>query len=260
MPYARNSDVSIYYESYGEGHPLVLVHANPFDHRLWTYQIPRYSTKFRTIAMDLRGYGRSSKPERRFSLRDMADDVLAVCKAEEIERAIFAGVSVGSGIAMLLGLEQPAMVDALILVGGSSRGAADPTNQIEGYSAPDFPRYFEQHIKGLVAPGFADMPLGKWLLDLFIMDAPSLSGRCIAEIFRARSTCDMKLRLPQLTRPTLVINGEHDVSLADGRLTASRIPGATHAMIRGAGHACNIEDPGAFDEAVFPFLAKLGFV
>jgi pimeloyl-ACP methyl ester carboxylesterase len=260
MPYAHNSDVSIYYESYGEGHPLVLVHANPFDHRLWTYQIPRYSTKFRTIAMDLRGYGRSSKPERRFNLRDMADDVLAVCKAEEIEHAIFAGVSVGSGIAMLLGLEQPAMVDALILVGGSSRGADDPTNQIEGYSAPDFARYFERHIKGLVAPGFADTPLGKWLLNLFIEDAPSLSGRCIAEIFRARSTCDMELRLPQLARPTLVINGEHDVSLAGGRLTASRIPGAMHAMIPGTGHACNIEDPRAFDDAVFPFLAKLGFV
>jgi 3-oxoadipate enol-lactonase len=260
MPYAHNGDVAIYYETYGEGRPLVLVHANPFDHRLWTYQIPRYAAQFRTIAMDLRGYGRSSKPERRFSLRDMADDVLAVCNEEKVDHAIFAGVSVGSGIAMLLGLEQPALVDALILVGGSSRGAADPSNQIAGYSAPDFSDYYERHIKGLVAPGFAETRLGKWLLGLFIAEVPSLSGRCIAEIFRARSTCDMKPRLPQLSRPTLVINGEHDVSLADGCITASLIPGAVHAMIPGTGHACNLEDPAGFDEAVFPFLVNLGLV
>lgn len=260
MPYAQNHDVSIYYEAYGEGRPLVLVHANPFDHRLWTYQIPRYSARFRTIAMDLRGYGRSSKPEHPFRLRDMADDILAVCAQERVERAIFAGVSVGSGIAMLIGLDQPAMVDALILVGGSSRGAADPSGQIEGYSGPGFAAYFERHITGLVAPGFPATPLGRWLLDIFIADAPALSGRCIAEIFRARSTCDMAPRLPELARPTLVVNGEHDVSLADGRVTAGLIPGAVHAVIPGTGHACNLEDPAAFDAAVFPFLANLGLL
>ena len=77
-----------------------------------------------------------------------ADDVLAVCKEEKIERAIVAGVSVGSGIGMLLGLDQPAMVDALILVGGSSRGPVDATPQIKGYSAPEFHKYFKQHIEG----------------------------------------------------------------------------------------------------------------
>jgi hypothetical protein len=52
----------------------------------------------------------------------------------------------------------------------------------------------------------------------------------------------------------------HHVSLADGRITASLIPGAVDAMIPGTGHACNLEDPAAFDEVVFPFLGKLGLV
>ena len=46
MRYAHNKEVSIYYESYGEGHPLLLVHANPFDHRLWTYRFPSTPRNF----------------------------------------------------------------------------------------------------------------------------------------------------------------------------------------------------------------------
>jgi 3-oxoadipate enol-lactonase len=66
---------------------MVLVHANPFDHRLFTYQIASLAPSFRLVAMDIRGYGRSDKPETPFTLNDMADDVLAVCAQEKITRA-----------------------------------------------------------------------------------------------------------------------------------------------------------------------------
>ena len=98
MPFASNKEVRIYYEVYGDGPTMVLVHANPFDHRLFTYQIARWSPYFRIVALDIRGYGRSDKPETGFSLQDMADDVLAVCAQERITRAVLMGVSVGSGI------------------------------------------------------------------------------------------------------------------------------------------------------------------
>ena len=54
MPFADNRGVRIYYECYGDGPPLVLVHANPFDHRLFTYQIARFSPHFRIVAPDIR--------------------------------------------------------------------------------------------------------------------------------------------------------------------------------------------------------------
>src|SRR5262245_35660550 len=105
MPFACNRDVRIYYEVYGDGPPMVLVHANPFDRRLFTYQIASLSPYFRLVALDIRGYGRSDKPAAKFTLGDMAEDVLAVCAQEKIERAVFMGVSVGSGIALLIGLD-----------------------------------------------------------------------------------------------------------------------------------------------------------
>src|SRR6476469_7112693 len=122
MPFASNKGVRIFYETHGDGPPMVLVHANPFDRRLFTYQIASFAPCFKLVALDIRGYGRSDKPTTPFTLKDMADDVLAVCRQESIARAIFMGVSVGSGMALLIGLDHPAMCDAILLVGGSSMG------------------------------------------------------------------------------------------------------------------------------------------
>lgn len=258
MPYASNGRVRIYYETCGEGPPMVLVHANPFDHRLWTYQIARWSAFFRIVALDIRGYGRSDKPETPFTLTDMAEDVLAVCRAEKISRAIFAGVSVGSGIAMLIGLDHPEMAQAIILVGGANRGGGNIQKRIDGYTGADLAGFQRAHIKELVAPGFPETELGRWVVDLFVEKAHTLSGASIAQIFRARAGCDMSRRLAGLHVPTLVINGAHDVSLAAGKETASLIPGAEHVEIPGTGHACNIEDPQRFDDAVIGFLERRG--
>jgi 3-oxoadipate enol-lactonase len=258
MPYASNNGVRIYYEVTGDGPPMVLVHANPFDHRLFTYQIASLAPYFRLIALDIRGYGRSDKPETAFTLADMADDVLAVCAQEAITRAVFMGVSVGSGIALLIGLDRPDLAQAVILVGGSSKGGANIADRVAGYTSADLKGYQRGHIRELVAPGFCDTLLGKWVLDLFSEHTQTLSGRCIAQIFRAREACDMRDRLGQMKPPVLVINGAHDVSLQRGTETASLIPGASHVVIPNTGHACCIEDPAAFDRAVTDFLKAKG--
>ncbi|MBX9777632.1 MAG: alpha/beta hydrolase [Xanthobacteraceae bacterium] len=254
MPFASNRGVNIYYETAGDGPPMVLVHANPFDHRLFTYQIASFAPHFRIVALDIRGYGRSDKPVTPFTLEDMADDVLAVCAQEKIARAIFMGVSVGSGMSLLIGLDHPEMCDAIILVGGSSKGGADIAGRVKGYTSADLRGYQRSHIRELVAPGFCDTKLGAWVLDLFSDKTQQLSGECIAQIFRAREACDMRDRLGGMKPPTLVINGEHDVSLKRGGETASMIPGAKHVVLPGTGHACCIEDPAAFDGAVIDFL------
>ncbi|ODU70659.1 MAG: hypothetical protein ABT00_18570 [Bordetella sp. SCN 68-11] len=239
MPYSTRNGVSIHYEVSGEGLPMVLIHANPFDRRLWLYQVAHFSTWFKVISIDIRGYGRSDKPSGEFSILDMAEDVLGVCEDLEIDEAVLMGASVGSGIALMLGLERPELFRAMVLVGGGSGGVA---------------RYHREHLHDLVAPQFASSRLGAYLLDRFAEVGPSLSGAAIAQIFRARAALDMSARLPSLAVPALVINGEFDISLEDGRRTASLIPNAVHRILPGTGHACCIEDPMGFDEIVVSFL------
>jgi pimeloyl-ACP methyl ester carboxylesterase len=254
MPYSTANGVKIYYEIYGEGFPFVMIHANPFDHNLWMYQIAHFSTHFKVVAVDIRGYGRSDKPVTPFSLKDMADDVLGVCRDEGINEAIVGGVSVGSGMALLMGLDHPELCKALILVGGSSGPGGSIDDRINGYTKIGIEKYHIQHLKELVAPDFPDTKLGKYLLNTFVERDPWLSGECIGQIFRARGGTDMTSRLGTMKVPTLVINGEYDNSLKGGRLTASLIPGAVHKILPKTGHACNIEDPAGFDQFVIEFL------
>lgn len=258
MPFRNETGVRIYYEIAGQGPPLVFVHANPFDRRPWTYQIARFSQQFTTINVDIRGYGFSEKPETSFTLEDMADDVAGVMKQEGVECAIIVGCSVGSGIALLFGLDRPEMVDGLVLVGGSSRGGGSIQTRIDGYTSGDLRAYRQRHIRELFAPGFPDTAHGRWVMNLFDENSHTLSGDSIAQIFRARSGCNMTPRLATIKAPTLVINGAHDGSLASGRETTSGIPGARQVVIPNTGHACSIEDPGAFDDALIGFFRGLG--
>jgi len=260
MPYSIGNGIKIYYEVSGEGSPLVLVHANPFDHNLWMYQIAHFSNYFRVVAVDIRGYGRSDKPATPFNLPDMAEDVLAVMRDEEIHETILGGVSVGSGIALLLGLNHPERFKALILVGGNSGGGGSIDNRIHGYTKIGLERYHRQHLRELVAPDFAETKLGAYLLNTFAERDPWLSGECIAQIFRARGGTDMAPRLGSMKVPTIVINGEYDNSLAAGKRTAFLIPGAVHKILPKTGHACCIEDPAGFDEFVIEFLNTKGLM
>jgi len=253
MPYSRRSGVDIWYEVTGDGPALVLIHANPFDHDLWLYQTAHFSTWFRVIGVDIRGYGRSAKVTTPFTLKDMCDDVIGVMNELSVSRAVLMGCSVGSGTAILLGLDHPERFDALILVGGNSGSSDRYMKRVEGYRG-DLPAYHIRHMRELVAPAFAESRLGRHLLNMFVEREPRLSGEAIARVFMAGNSTDTTDRLPDMKVSTLVINGEFDHSLKGGQRTAALVPGAVHKILPATGHACCIEDPAGFDALVLDFL------
>ena len=256
MPYSTANGLRIHYEEHGEGPPLVMVHANPFDRRLFVHQVARFSPFFRCIAIDIRGYGLSDKPTHRFSLEDMVQDVLGVCDDLGIVQALFMGVSVGSGIALKIGLDHRIRARGLVLVGGSSRPGGNIAKRIEAFTQIGPAKYRAAYMPELFAPGFPETKLGRWVMDMFGEDAHLLDGRSIARIFEARGSENMLPRLDGLDLPVLVVNGEHDNSLGRGRETAQNSPDAAHVVLPGTGHACCIEDPAAFDAAVIGFLKE----
>jgi pimeloyl-ACP methyl ester carboxylesterase len=253
MPVSRANNVDIWYETAGDGPAMVLIHANPFDHDLWLYQTAHFSTWFRVIGIDIRGYGRSSKVTTPYALKDMADDVVGVMKDLGIARAVLGGCSVGSSIALLLALDRPELFDAVFLVGGNSGSSSRYQGRVDGYRK-DLGDYHIRHMRELVAPAFADSRLGRHLLDMWVEREPRLKGEAIAQVFMAGNHTDSTERLPTMKVPTLVINGEFDHSLPAGRKTAGLVPGAEHKVLPGTGHACCLEDPAGFDALVIAFL------
>lgn len=259
MPFSTAGGVNIWYEVTGDGPALVLVHANPFDHDLWLYQAAHFSTWFKVIGIDIRGYGRSDKVTAPFSLRDMADDVVGVMRTTGTAKAVLMGCSVGSGISLLLGLDHPELFEAVVLVGGNSGASNRYQKRIDGYRA-DLGDYHIKHMRELVAPVFAETRLGRHLLTMWVEREGRLKGDAIAQVFRAGNSTDTTERLHTMRVPVLVINGALDHSLDAGWRTASLIPGAEHRVLAGTGHACCLEDPAGFDALVIEFLAARGLM
>jgi uncharacterized protein (TIGR02246 family) len=102
----------LYYEVKGEGQPLILLHAGGMDSKMWDAQFDRLSQQFLVVRYDLRGFGRSSKPEQPFY---PVDDLHQLMRHLGIKRASLVGLSMGSGVALDFALEHPEMVEKLVL-------------------------------------------------------------------------------------------------------------------------------------------------
>lgn len=107
------SNGELYFESTGEGEPLIFIHAGFSDRRDWKYQIEDFGKEFNTIVYDQRGAGNSSVPTSSFS---PADDLRAVMDHLKIEKTAVIGHSLGATIALDFALQYPERVSSLILV------------------------------------------------------------------------------------------------------------------------------------------------
>ena len=258
MPWCTRDGIRIWYEVAGEGPDLVMLHANPCDHRMWMYQIASFSRRFRVIAPDMRGYGRTDKPEAPFGFDALIADAFAVCEREGVARAVLAGASMGSKIAFNMAVERPDMFPALIHVGGDAFRSSSYDARATGYLGPDLPVYRAQHLQELFAPGFANTPRGRYLCNVILEDSARLSGRALANLFHSFDDVDLAGRVGQIRVPVQIVNGRHDPALAGARRTAALIAGARHAIIEGTGHLCILEDPEAFDGIAVAFLQDCG--
>ncbi len=261
MPISRANGLDIYYERSGTGPPLVLIHALPFDHNLWLYQVERFSSRFTTVAMDLRGWGRSAKPHSPFSLSDMGNDILGVLANERMAAgAVVLGCSIGSKLALMLACDHPEVFRAAILVGGNSGPQNQFDHRIAAYrahhAAGTLREYHLGHLRHGVTQQWADSSIGRYLLEGFVERGASLDAESIAQVFQALSVSDLTPRLPAYKSPTLIVNGEHDNALAGGQRTASLIPQAEHKILPATGHCCFLEDPASFAALVQDFLRR----
>src|SRR5258708_1505269 len=99
MPVARVGDINVYYELHGEGTPLVLIGGLGTDITPYAGIIDWLAQRFRVLAFDNRGAGRTDKPDAPYTIGQMADDTAGLMETLSIERAHVAGVSMGGRIA-----------------------------------------------------------------------------------------------------------------------------------------------------------------
>ena len=118
--YAHVNGLKMYYEVYGKGKPIVLIHGSFMNIPLnWSHIIPLLAKDRKVIVTEMQGHGRTRDIPRQFSYESMADDVSGLLKHLKIDTADILGYSMGGGIAFQVAVRHPQQVRRLVVLSGS---------------------------------------------------------------------------------------------------------------------------------------------
>jgi 3-oxoadipate enol-lactonase len=237
MPTKRINGIDVYYETHGEGKPLMLIAGLGSGVSLFAKSIPIFSKYRQVIAFDNRGAGRTDKPDFPYTIEMMTDDAAGLLTALDIERADVLGVSMGGRIAMDLATRYPEMVRSLILVSTTAR-VTDQTRSSFGLRFGKLTKM----ITGSGAFGKSPQPYHAFIHQL-----------------DATAKFDCTDRLGGIGAPTLIMRGERD-TLAPRDLVEE-----VHTGIKGSrliefkgGHIFFLWENKKFTDAVSEFLQAIG--
>ena len=255
---APHVDGPLHYERMGRSGPLMaFIHPNPMDQSSWIYQLAHLSTWFRTVAIDLPGYGRSPTAATGLTMRDLAAACWeAVDDVGPGEPAIIVGSSVGSAVAQYMHHEHPDRTRALVLSGtGYSPNKEFAARRIDAYTREGLDYRWRYTFEDL-SPAFQATPLAAFFADLFTERDPQADLDSILHQFRALQQPDPEDHHARIACPTLILTGSEDAVHERSFALQDRIPGCELRVLPGAGHACHMEQPWLFDRLLIEFLRR----
>ena len=265
MPTIKAGEVDLEYYVEGDGPPLLLIRGLAADCSNWGDRfLSPLQERFTCVRFSNRGTGLSDKPAEPTTIRQMADDAVALMDALEIERAHIFGVSMGGMIAQEIALNYPERVNGLVLgcttPGGENAVAAGPDVMALITPEPGLsPRDQKRRAwPAIVSPEFIASD-GDFLEEMLLLSLvnPTPLATVVQQMAAIREF-DTFDRLAQIETATLVIHGDSDRLLPhdNGVLIAGQIAGAEMQTIAGAGHVFFWEQPNRAANAIIEFLAR----
>src|SRR6478736_4629077 len=230
--YAGIRGIKMYYEIYGTGKPLLIIHGNGGSIKDFSKQIPYFSTEYKVIVADSRAQGKTVDTKDSLTYEMMADDFNALLDFLHLDSCFVIGWSDGGNNGLLLAMRHPEKVKKLAVTGANLW--------------PD---------SSAVEPGLF-LFLGKLVDSLSKMKrTPELENQYK---LMAMMTKEPNIKLPQLQQvkcPTLVIGGDHDALLPKHTLLiAESIPQSYLWIIPNSGHATPINHSKQFNETINDFF------
>lgn len=203
-------DIALYYQEKGDKEPFILLHGNGQDGSYFKNQMDHFSNRYRVIALDTRGHGKSPRGTKPFTIEQFSRDLYDFMEDLEISRAIILGFSDGANIAMKFAMKYPGRVKALILNGGNlNPGGVKTTTQL--------PIEIGYKIARRFASKSPDAKKNAEMLGLMVNE-PNIERN----------------ELSKITAPTLVICGTKDmVRESHTKEIANNIPNAKLSIIKG---------------------------
>ncbi|MGH2344296.1 MAG: alpha/beta fold hydrolase, partial [Chloroflexota bacterium] len=255
--FASVNGTRLYYELQGEGRPVVFIHAGIADCRMWDDQWQALVDRYTMVRYDLRGFGRSELPELPFS---HTDDLASLLAYLGVDHPVVVGCSMGGALAIDYTLEYQEDVAALVAVGAGLSGFEyeDPVERAQWSAIAEAGRRGD-HDEA------AELILRMWL-DGVGRPAGSVRGsvrerarEMAGDLGRRGEPPEGKLiepqaagRLVEITVPTLVLVGDHDLPSiqAVAEKLISEVAGARKTVIEGTAHLPNMERPDYFNQVL----------
>jgi pimeloyl-ACP methyl ester carboxylesterase len=244
--------VNLYYEVHGTKGPVILLsHGYSATSAMWEGQIAALTRNHRLVLWDMRGHGQSDYPEdpSLYSEEATVADMAAILDAVGAEKAIVGGLSLGGYMSLAFHEAHTERVIALLIIDTGPGFKKDEAREAWNANALRTAERFERD--GL-------SPLKSLTPEMATSRHRSAEG--LARAGRGMLTqrdAHVINALPSIRVPSLVIVGAKDTPfLAAADYMAAKIPGARKVVIADAGHASNIDQPAAFNEAVIDFLKR----
>ena len=260
MPRARLNGIDTYFETSGQGFPVVAVHGHSLDRRMWREQVSSFSQRYRFVRYDMRGHGLSEEPGF-YSWPAYAQDMDALRHQLGEERVAVIGLSMGGAIALEYALDYPERVAALALVDSA----------LDGFSYSDAFIGFFRRLERLGRAGDREGLEREWLAHQLFDGArkDKRAWRLVRSMVARFSWAERLRKLPdpppapkmldrigEVKAPTLIVTGERD--LDDFQLIArtmeANIRGSRRVVVPGCGHLTPLERAAAFNREALRFL------
>jgi pimeloyl-ACP methyl ester carboxylesterase len=257
MPFFSLPDLELYYEDYGQGDPLLLLHGLGSSSRDWEPQICDFKDHFRLISLDLRGHGRSGKPPGPYSMELFAGDIASLLKEINAYPAQVLGISLGGMVTFQLALDFPNLVSKLVIVNSVAELKPRGIRDILSYwQRLIIIRLFGMEKMGQVlADRFFDKPGQEPLKEVFVRRWSENHKPSYRSALKAAYGWTILERLGEIKVPTLVVGAAGDYfSTEDKAVYTAMIPGAKLVVIKDTKHALPVEKPEKFNQLVKGFL------
>ncbi len=249
----------LYFESKGNGKPVVLIHGGQMDRRMWDAQFDVFARHYRVIRYDIRGFGKSSTPAKPFSNHE---DLHLLLRHLQVKKASLVGLSLGAALAVDFALARPDEVESLLLVcpGLSGFPFEDKANDLHAVIEAAQDENFDKAAKLWLANPYMSVAMENAALRDRLRQLARDNAHCWLNnpLLVRRSRPSAAERLREIRAPTLIIGGERDVSDIHKIVAklASEITGARKQSVDDAGHLVPMEKAQEFNRLALDFIQK----
>jgi len=266
MPELLVNGARLFYEEMGSGpETIVFSHSYLLDSHHFAPQMQALRDRYRCVAFDHRGHGRSEVTEAGYDMENLYSDAVTLIESLKCAPCHFVGLSTGGFIGMRIGIRRPELLKSLVLMDTSAE--EEPEENLKQYKLLMFlvkwigwwpvigkvmPLFFGK--KFLEDPSRAN-EVNEWKTRIKSSNKKAMVKFGLG-IFGRASVFE---ELPKIQIPTLMIVGEEDMPtpIEKAKRIATKIPGAKLVVIPRAGHVCTVEEPAAVTAAMEEFLLGL---